>query len=114
ASEDWKFTLKILLQLLAPFAPHITEELWNELGGEGSIHTSSWPVHNEKYLVRDTINVVVQINGKLRANIEVAAEADEEEVTETAKKDERVARHLENKKVRKIVYVPGKLINFVV
>ena len=114
AKEDWKFALTALLKLLAPFAPHITEELWHEFGEKDSIHTSEWPVYDKKYLVRDIANIVVQINGKLRANIEVPAGSSEQEVIEAAKTDERVSKHLENKKVRKSIYVPGKLVNFVV
>ncbi len=114
AREDWKFALETLLKLLAPFAPHMTEELWHELGNKTSIHTADWPKYEEKYLVQDTVNIVVQINGKLRANIEVPADSSEEKVSEAAKKHEKVAKHLENKKVRKTIYVPGKLVNFVV
>lgn len=114
AEKDWKFALTTLLKLLAPFAPHMTEELWHTLGEKDSIHTSQWPAYEEKYLVQKRINIVVQINGKLRANIEVAADSVEQEVIEAAKKHEKVAKHLENKKVRKTIYVPGKLLNFVV
>lgn len=114
AREEWKFAFETLLKLLAPFAPHITEELWYDLGYKDSIHTSDWPVHDEKYLIQDEVNIVVQVNGKLRANIEVPAGLNEQKVAEAAKKDEKVKSHLENKKVRKTIYVPGKLINFVV
>ncbi len=112
--EAWETTLVTLLKLLAPFAPHITEELWSQFGREGSIHVSDWPVHNDKYLVSETMTIVVQVNGKVRANIEIPAEADEAEVIEAAKSAENVAAHLNEKPVRKTIYVPGKLINFVV
>jgi leucyl-tRNA synthetase len=114
AKADWQFALKTLLKLLAPFAPHITEELWHDLGNQTSIHTAEWPAHDKKYLIQDTLSIVVQINGKLRANIEVPADSSETDITETAKKHEKIEKHLENKKVRKTIYVPGKLINFVV
>jgi leucyl-tRNA synthetase len=114
AQKDWKFALTTLLKLLAPFAPHITEELWQYLGEKNSIHTVGWPKSDEKYLIQSKLNVVVQINGKLRANIEVPAASSEQEVIETAKKHEKIKKHLENKKVRKTIYVPGKLVNFVI
>jgi leucyl-tRNA synthetase len=113
-NDEWTEALRSLVMCVAPFAPHISEELWSELGGEGSICVDNWPVHDEKYLVQDKINIVVQINGKLRANIEVSSDSTEKEVIESAQKHEKVKNHLENKKVRKIIYVPGKLVNFVV
>ncbi|HEX5798272.1 MAG TPA: leucine--tRNA ligase, partial [Candidatus Saccharimonadales bacterium] len=114
AKDDWKFALETILKLLAPFAPHMTEELWHDLGNKTSIHTADWPVHDKKYLIQDSLSIVVQINGKLRANIEVSADSSEAEITETAQKHDKVEKHLKNKKVRKTIYVPGKLINFVV
>jgi leucyl-tRNA synthetase len=114
AGESWQFALSVITRLLAPFAPHIAEELWHELGQTGSVHISNWPVHEDKYLQSDTITVVVQVNGKVRANISVSAEASEETIVKTAKSDTKVAEHLKNKQVRKTVYVPQRLINFVV
>jgi leucyl-tRNA synthetase len=112
-SKEWEETLIIITKLLAPFAPHITEEVWHDLGQEGSVHTSSWPVHEEKHLVADEMNIVVQVNGKLRANIQVPADATEEYVVQAARKDENVAKYIQ-KEVRKTIYVPRKLVNFVV
>ena len=114
AAKDWQWALETLLQLLAPFAPHVAEELWHELGHAGSIHTSTWPVHDEKYLTRETITIVIQVNGKLRGKIEVAADADEATVTAGAKADEKTAVYLQGKEPRKTIYVPGKLVNFVI
>lgn len=92
--NDWRQALTTYLQLLAPFAPHITEELWQQLGQEGSIHQSVWPVHDEKYLVQANMTIVVQINGKVRANIEVDINATEDQVVTTAQANEKVASYL--------------------
>lgn len=112
--ENWKFALNSLIQLLAPFAPHITEELWQQIGNEGSVHISNWPVYDEAYLVSDTMNIVVQVNGKVRANITVAADADQEAIGNAAKAEAKVQEYLQQKEVRKTIYVPRRLINFVV
>lgn len=112
-SSDWHFALSTLVQLTAPFAPHIAEELWHDLGNEGSVHISVWPAHDERYLITDEITIVVQVNGKVRANVQVAANADEETVLAAAGANETVASYLENG-ARKTIYVPGKLVNFVV
>lgn len=114
SSSEWHFALITLLKLLAPFAPHITEELWSDLDQEGSIHVGEWPVHDKKYLVSEEIVIVVQVNGRVRANITMPADASEEAITEAAKADTKVAEYLNEKEVRKIIYVPQKLINFVV
>ncbi|HEX5797150.1 MAG TPA: leucine--tRNA ligase [Candidatus Saccharimonadales bacterium] len=111
--QEWNFAINSLLLLLAPFAPHMTEELWSQLGYKESIHVSEWPVYNEKYLVSDEINIVVQVNGKVRANISLPADVDEPTVIKTAQADDKVSKYLK-KEVRKTIYVPKKLINFVV
>lgn len=113
AGKSWQFALISLLQLLAPFAPHVTEELWQQLGQNGSIHVSQWPDWDEKYLVSDTMTIVVQVNGKVRAQLQVTSDADETNITEQAKKDEHVAVYLKGKEIRKTIYVPGKLVSFV-
>jgi len=111
---DWQFTLESLVQLVAPFAPHMVEELWHDLGHEDSANVGHWPEHDEKYLVSDTITVVVQINGKVRAQLQVAADAAQEQIVVQAKADEKVAAHLNGQEPKKTIYVPGKLVNFVV
>ncbi|HEX5455754.1 MAG TPA: leucine--tRNA ligase [Candidatus Saccharimonadales bacterium] len=113
-AKDWGFAVRTLVQLLAPFAPHISEELWHQLGMKESVHISEWPVHEEKYLKSDKITIVIQVNGKVRANITMASDASEEEIMESAKADKKVQEHINKKKVRKTIYVPGKLVNFVV
>lgn len=112
--EPWDYAVSSLLQILAPFAPHITEELWYELGNNTTIHKDNWPEWDEKYLLTDTLNIIVQVNGKLRANITVPAGLGEQEVADIAKSDAKVATHLDQKQIKKTVYVAGKLVNFVV
>lgn len=114
APATWRWAIESFIQLLAPFAPHITEELWQQLGGEGSIHTSQWPVFDEQYLLADTMTIVVQVNGKVRGTIEVAIGANQDSIVQTAQADARVATYLDGKDVKKTIYVPGKLVSFVV
>lgn len=113
ARDAWQFALTTLVQLLAPFAPHITEELWADLGHEGSVHISNWPVHDESYLVQHVIKIAVQVNGKLRGEIEVPHDATQETIEAEAKTHENVASYL-NGDIKKVIYVPGKILNFVV
>lgn len=114
ASDGWQDTLESLLKLLAPFAPHIAEELWQQLGHEESIHISEWPAYDDKYLVSETMKLVVQVNGKVRATIVVPADSDEGAITDAAKSDEKVQSYLDGKEIIKTVYVPGKLVSFAV
>ena len=113
-NETWRQALENITACVAPFAPHMAEELWQQLGHSVSIHLDSWPKWDEKYLVTDTITVAIQVNGKLRGQVEVAADADEKTVTAAARSQEKVAAHLEGREPRKTIYVPGKLVNFVV
>ena len=109
----WKEGLEGLVMCLAPFAPHIADELWFELGHSDSVHRDHWPTCNEKYLVSETINIVVQVNGKLRANVRVPADATETIIVETAKANSKVSEYINKKELRKTIYVPQKLVNFV-
>lgn len=119
-SGNWRFALESLLQLLAPFAPHITEELWAQLSHDSSvhegrsIHLSRWPSYDEAYLVRDTVTIVVQVNGKVRAQLQVGNSIEENSVIALAKAEPNVAGYLDNGRLVKTVYVAGKLVNFVV
>ena len=113
-SEAWTFAVESLLQILSPFAPHITEELWNQLGHEDTIHVDHWPVWNNKYLQFDTMTIVVQVNGKLRAKLDVATDTAEEEIKQLALADKNVQTFMDNKKPTKMIYVPGRLVNIVV
>ncbi len=114
SSSEWQFALESLLQLLAPFAPHMAEELWQNLGHSDSIHVDHWPDYDEQKLVSDTMTIVVQVNGKVRANIDVASDADEESIIESAKQSDRILPYLEGATLKKTIYVPNKLVNFVV
>lgn len=113
-NETWKEALEAVVMAMAPFAPHIAEELWHELGHTDSVHIGHWPAWDEKYLVTDTVTVVVQVNGKVRAQLQVAAGVNEATVAEAAKADQKVASYLEGKTIRKTIFVPNKLISFVV
>ena len=113
ASETWRFTLESLLQILAPFAPHITEELWRELGHTDTIHVNHWPKWDEKYLVSDVMTIIVQVNGKLRSKLELSADANQQIVEEAALADANVQKFTNNKPPKKMVYVSGKLVNIV-
>ncbi len=113
-AQDWRFTLESLLQILAPFAPHMTEELWHELGHNDTIHIDHWPKWDEKYLTSDTVMIIVQVNGKLRSKLELPISTDQQGVEKAALADENVQRFTQNKPPKKMVYIPGKLINIVV
>jgi leucyl-tRNA synthetase len=113
-SDAWKFAIESLLQVLSPFAPHITEELWADLGHEATIHIDNWPTWDNVYLVSDTLTVIVQVNGKLRAKLTVAADASEDDVKQEALNEPNVVKFLENKQPAKVIYVPGRLVNIVV
>ena len=114
ATETWQFALESLLQILAPFAPHITEELWQELGHSDTIHVDHWPKWDEKYLVSDVMTIIVQVNGKLRSRLELPADADKETIEQRALDDEKVRAYLDARTPKKVIYVPGKLVNIVV
>ncbi|MDX1606657.1 MAG: class I tRNA ligase family protein, partial [Candidatus Competibacterales bacterium] len=103
----------LLLRLLSPIVPHITHTLWRRLGFGDDILDAPWPGHDESALVQDTLTLVVQVNGKLRARIEVDADAGRERIEQAALAAENVQRFIEGKPVRKIVVVPGKLVNIV-
>ena len=112
-SDEWRFALESLTQILAPFAPHITEELWREMGYNDTVHVGHWPKWDEKYLKSDTMTIIVQVNGKLRAKLELPSDMDKQGVEEAALADENVQKFTNNKPPKKMVYVPGKLVNIV-
>lgn len=113
AVKAWQFALNTLQQLLAPFAPHISEELWRELSHKTSVHLSNWPVHDEAHLVKDVIKIAVQVNGKLRGEIEVPSGVAQEVIEKEAIQNKNVAKSLTSN-VKKVIYIEGKIINFVV
>jgi leucyl-tRNA synthetase len=106
--------LEQLIRLTAPFAPHIAEELWRELGHEGSVHEETWPAYDEAALARDEIEVVFQVNGKVRGRLTVPATMEQSEVQETILAMERAKEAIGGKTVVKVINVPGKLVNIVV
>jgi leucyl-tRNA synthetase len=99
---------------VGPFAPHVTEELWHQLGHSTTAQRDSWPKYDEQYLVSDTVTIAVQVNGKLRGTIAAPTDANEAKATELARAESKVATYLDGKQVVKTIYVPGKLLNFVV
>ena len=106
--------LSKLLVVLAPFAPHITEELWHAIGYDYTICDAQWPSFNEEYLKEDTVTYAVSFNGKARFNISVAADTPREEVERIALENENAAKWIEGKTIRKIIVVPNKIVNVVV
>lgn len=102
------------LSLLAPFAPHVTEELWVALGGKGTVHRTSWPRYNAKTLAAKAVEIPVQVNGKTRSILKLSGTPSEEEVVAAARVDEGVSKWLQGKEPKRIVYVPGRLLNLVV
>lgn len=100
--------------VLAPFAPHLAEEVWQLLGHTNTLAYEPWPQHDEALLVEDSIDVPVQVNGKLRGKVTVPAAATESEVLEAAKADEKVLAYIEGKEIAKAIYIPKKLVNLVV
>ena len=114
AEEAWKEALEALIKLLAPIAPHITEELWRGLGNDDSVHTQSWPQWDPDLLVDTTVTMVVQVNGKVRDRVEVPADISESEAIDVALAAERVRSWTEDKTVRKVIARPPKLVNIVV
>jgi len=109
-----KETKETFLKLLAPLTPHIAEELWHELGNESSIHTSAWPEFDVTLVEKNLFMIVVQVNGKVRGQIEVAKNITQEEVERLALMNEKVKLYTEGKTIKKVIYVPGKIINIVV
>jgi len=102
------------LQILAPFAPYITEELWHELGEKESIHKSGWPTYDAEKIKDEKIKIAIQINGKVRDEIEIAGDASEEEVKSIATERDAVKEHIDGKEIKKFIYVKGKIVNIVI
>lgn len=113
-SNDWQFVLEDLLKMLVPFAPHISSELWQQLGNDDFIEKSGWPKWNEELLKTDEIQIIVQVNGKLRGKIKVLANSEKDEILAAAKAEDNVSKFLQDKEILKEIFIPNKLINFVV
>jgi len=114
AASNWLESIESILQVLSPLAPHISEELWHRMGHETSIHECQWPEYDESYLSLDTVKIIIQVNGKLRSQIEVAKDSSEETVVAAAKADTKIASYLEGKTLQRTIFVKDKLVNFVV
>jgi leucyl-tRNA synthetase len=108
-----KEALIAITKMLAPIAPHMCHVLWAELGNKDLVLDAPWPVVDESALVRDSIQIVVQVNGKVRAKLEVPANIDKDAAIAAAKADASVIKYLDGFTIRKEIYVPGKLVNFV-
>ena len=106
--------IETIVTILAPFTPHIGEELWTMIGKEGSVFNISWPAYDESALVQDEVEVIVQVNGKLRAKVSMDANISREDMEKVAMEDEKVKAAIEGKNVVKVIAVPKKLVNIVV
>jgi len=106
--------LRTFVLLLSPFAPHLAEELWEKLDGKGSLAHEPWPSYDPALLVRETVEYAVQVNGKVRGRFVAPADADQGELEKRAREEPNVARWLEGKAIRKVIIVPGRLVNFIV
>jgi len=109
-----KSVMVTFVKLLSPFAPHIAEEIWNQLGNSKTITYESWPVYDESKLVKQMVTVVCQVNGKVRAKIEVENDTDENTLKEIMKNDEKVKKYIEGKEIIKEIVIKNKLVNIVV
>ena len=114
STEIWDEAVTALLLMLAPVTPHMAEELWALLGKPYSVHTQSWPTWDEAMLVEETLEIPVQVNGRVRGRVTVSADADEEAIKTAALADENVQRHLEGKQVVKVMVPRGRLVSIVV
>lgn len=112
--DAWTYAIESLLQVLAPFAPHMAEELWAQIGHDTTIHRDNWPKWDTKYLVTDTMTIIVQVNGKLRAKLDLAKDTSEDAVKAAALASENVIKFLGKEKPAKVIYIPGRLVNIVV
>ena len=114
SNSVWSEAIGVLLQLIAPFSPHIAEELWGQLGNHDSIHIQDWPKYDKSLLVADAVTIPVQVNGKVRDRLLINASASEAELEDLARESDKVANEIADKELVKTIVVPGKLVNFVV
>ena len=102
------------VQLLSPFAPHICEELWSLLGKRESVFSSNWPIFDSGKIIKNTMQIAIQVNGKMRGTIDVDANETKDEIIRLSKDNTNVNSFIENKQILREIYVPGKLVNFVI
>lgn len=112
--EIYTEDFKKFIQVLAPFAPHIAEVIWSELGEKKSIHISDWPKYNPKLIIDDTITIGIQINGKVRSEITIAKDIAESDLRKQVLQIPEIEKWIDGKEVRKFIYVPGRIINIVI
>ena len=113
-TDEWREAREMLLRLVAPFTPHIAEELWERAGFDGSVHAQAWVEYDEGALEQNTLTIAVQVNGKRRAEVEVPKDADKDAILEAAKAEPNVARYVESSNIVREIVVPGRLVNIVV
>ncbi len=114
SDQPWHEALDVLVQLVAPFAPHVAEELWQQLGHEGLVQETMWPNWDDTLIVEDTMTIVVQVNGKLRATLELPVDTSEDDIKKAALEAENAANFIGDKEPLKVIYIPKKLVNVVV
>jgi leucyl-tRNA synthetase len=112
---DWfsKKHYEVLIKLIAPFAPHVAEEIWQELGNKSSVHTSTWPEYDESKLESNTITLPIQINGKTRSTIEIGSKTTQNEAEKLAKSSPEVLKWLDEQDIVRVTYIPGKILSFI-
>jgi leucyl-tRNA synthetase len=113
-NDAWQQSLEKIVVCVAPFAPHIADGLWEQLGHSTSVHRDSWPEWDESLVKEEKITLAVQINGKVRGEILVDADISEKDAITAAKSDEKVVAHIKNQKIEKAIYVPGRLVSLVI
>lgn len=111
-TDEWQEILETLVKLVQPMAPHVAAELWQQLGHDTQLDFEPWPTWNDEKIIRDTITIIVQVNGKLRAKLDVSAETDEETIKKLALADENVQKFVTSEP-QKVIYIPGKLVSIV-
>lgn len=109
-----KAAINAFLQILSPFAPHMTEEVWSQLGNAGSVAAQRWPTFDPEKVIEDTVTIGVQINGKMRGTVTLAADATEEDAKTAALAEDAIKKQIDGKEMKKFIYVPGRIINIVV
>ena len=114
SSNNWQIALEIITQLIAPFAPHTAEEIWHNLGHNDSVNKDNWPNFNPEYARNESMKLAVQVNGKVRSEIEVAQDETEDNIKKIALSQENVINHLNGNEPKKIIYVKGRLVSIVV
>jgi len=113
-SDTWNEAVDIYLRLMAPACPHITEEIWVQLGKPYSIHQQNWPIVDELAIKEDEIEIVIQINGKLRDKVKVAVDVSEEQIKSLVLSNENIQKYLENRSPKRVIFVKNRLINIVI